>query len=58
LTLGYSLQANRKTNEGNKDNPDRDKQFNFINEKTKEFQSNNQPVISIDTSNVRLGFCM
>ena len=47
--LGYSLQANRKTYEGSKDNPDRDKQFSFINDKTKAFQSNNQPVISVDT---------
>lgn len=47
--LGYSLQANRKTNEGSQDHPDRDKQFNFINEKTKGFQDNNQPVISVDT---------
>jgi transposase len=47
--LGYSLQSNRKTDEGSKDNPDRDKQFNFINEKTKEFQNKNFPVLSVDT---------
>ena len=47
--MDYSLQANRKTDEGSKDNPDRDKQFNFINEKIKEFQKGNQPVISVDT---------
>lgn len=45
---GYSLQANRKTNEGGK-HPDRNEQFNFINEKTKEFQKNNFPVLSVDT---------
>lgn len=47
--LEYSLQANSKTAEGSKINPDRDKQFNFINEKTKKFQKNNNPVISVDT---------
>jgi len=46
---GYSLQSNRKTNEGSKNNPDRDSQFNFINEKVKEFQKNNYPIISVDT---------
>jgi len=46
---GYSLQANRKTNEGSKDNPDRNEQFNLINEKTKEFQKKNFPVLSVDT---------
>jgi hypothetical protein len=46
--LGYSLQANRKTNEGG-NHPDRDSQFNFINKKTKRFQKNKCPVISVDT---------
>ncbi len=46
--LGFSLQANRKTHEG-KSHPDRDSQFNFINNKTKEFQKNNFPVLSVDT---------
>lgn len=46
--LGYSLQANRKTNEGG-NHPDRDSQFNFINEKTKRFQKKECPVISVDT---------
>ena len=45
---GYSLQANRKTDEG-KNHPDRNEQFGFINEKTKEFQRNNFPVLSVDT---------
>ena len=44
---GYSLQANKKTKEGG-DHPDRDEQFRFINEKTKRFQFNVQPVISVD----------
>jgi hypothetical protein len=47
-TLGYSLQANKKTYEGKKDNPDRDAQFTYIGEKTKQFQKNSHPVISVD----------
>lgn len=50
---GYSLQANRKTKEGGS-NPDRDAQFNFISNKTKDFQSRNQPVISVDTKKKEL----
>jgi len=46
--LGYSLQANKKTIEGTS-HPDRDQQFNHINEKCKEFQEEKQPVISVDT---------
>ena len=46
--LGYSLQANRKTNEG-KSHPDRDAQFLYIYEKVKNFQRAKQPVISVDT---------
>jgi len=46
--MGYSLQANRKTNEGG-NHPDRNEQFHFINDKTKDFQKRNQPVISVDT---------
>ena len=51
--LGYSLQANRKVKEGS-DNPDRDAQFNFISNKTKDFLSRNQPVISVDTKKKEL----
>jgi hypothetical protein len=47
LSIGYSLQANRKTDEGSKEE-DRDRQFCHINEKSKEFISENQPVISVD----------
>jgi hypothetical protein len=43
----YSLQANRKTKEGGK-HPDRDAQFEFIDEKSKSFIAKNQPVISVD----------
>lgn len=46
--LGYSLQANRKTEEG-KSHPDRDAQFRFINKRVKSFQRRKQPVISVDT---------
>ena len=46
--IGYSLQSNKKTIEG-KNHEDRDKQFDFINNKTKEFQQKKQPVISVDT---------
>jgi transposase len=47
--LGYSLQANKKTIEGTDDHPDRDDQFNHINEKCKTFQDEKQPVISVDS---------
>lgn len=47
--LGYSLQANQKTKEGSANHPDRDQQFNYINEQTAVFQLRNQPVISVDT---------
>lgn len=45
----YSLQANKKTIEWTKDNPDRNAQFEFINNKAKLFIELNQPVISVDT---------
>jgi Rhodopirellula transposase DDE domain len=47
-TLGYSLQSNRKTEEGT-DHPDRDAQFQFIYRQVKRFQRQGQPVISVDT---------
>ena len=50
---GYSLMANRKTDEGSS-SPDRDQQFNFIYSKTKRFQENNNPVISVDTKKKEL----
>jgi hypothetical protein len=46
--LGYSLQSNRKTQEG-ADHPDRDAQFQFIYRQVKRFQRQRQPVISVDT---------
>jgi transposase len=51
--LGYSLQANRKTEEG-KDHPDRNAQFEYINKKVKAFQRRGQPVISVDTKKKEL----
>lgn len=47
--MDYSLQANKKSCEGAKDNPDRDAQFKYIARKTEIFQGQNQPVISVDT---------
>ena len=42
--LGFSLQANKKTLEGAR-HPDRDAQFEHINQKIKDFQSTSQPAI-------------
>src|SRR5271165_170899 len=47
-TLGYSLQSNRKTEEG-ADHPDRNAQFQFIYRQVKRLQRHGQPVISVDT---------
>ena len=46
--MGYSLQANRKTREGI-DHPDRNAQFEYINDHGKRFLNADQPVISVDT---------
>lgn len=51
--LGFSLQGNRKVKEGS-NHPDRDRQFNFINSKAKDFQKRNEPVISVDTKKKEL----
>jgi len=51
---GFSLQASRKTIEGDTIHPDRDAQFQHINKKTKQFVEENQPVISIDTKKKEL----
>jgi Rhodopirellula transposase DDE domain len=47
---GYSLQANRKTKEG-QEHPDRDAQFGYINQRVRAFQRQRQPVISVDAKN-------
>ncbi len=46
--MGYSLQANRKTQEGSS-HPDRNAQFEHINETVQKYQKDAQPVISVDT---------
>ena len=51
--LGYSLQANKKTVEGSH-SPDRNEQFEYIYQKTKEFQDADQPVISVDAKKKEL----
>ncbi len=51
--LGYSLQSNRKTLEGNS-HPDRNVQFEHIYHQVKVFQSNGDPVISVDTKKKEL----
>jgi len=50
---GYSLQANRKTREGNQ-HPDRNAQFEHINQQVMTFHSQRQPVISVDTKKKEL----
>ena len=50
---GYSLQSNRKTQEGTH-HPDRDAQFRYINRLVKAFQRRGQPVISVDTKKKEL----
>jgi len=50
---GFSLQANRKTDEG-KGHPDRNSQFEHIHNKINEFQENKQPVISVDAKKKEL----
>ena len=45
---GYSLQANRKTQEG-ADHPDRDAQFLFIYRQVQRYQRKKRPVISVET---------
>lgn len=50
---GYSLQANRKTREGNQ-SPHRNAQFEYINSQAQRFQKDHQPVISVDTKKKEL----
>jgi Rhodopirellula transposase DDE domain len=51
--LGYSLQSNRKTEEG-RDHPDRDAQFRHINATVQRALTKRQPVISVDTKRKEL----
>jgi hypothetical protein len=50
---GYSLQSNRKTEEG-EDHPDRDAQFRHINTQVKRALAMETPVISVDTKKKEL----
>jgi Rhodopirellula transposase DDE domain len=51
--MGYSLQANRKTREGDR-HIDRDAQFHYINARAKAFLAAHEPVISVDTKKKEL----
>jgi transposase len=51
--LGYSLQGNRKTQEG-KSHPDRNAQFEHITGRTRAFHRSGDPVISVDTKKKEL----
>ena len=50
---GYSLQANRKTREGNQ-HMDRDAQFQYINARAASFLKDGRPVVSVDTKKKEL----
>lgn len=50
---GYSLQGNRKTNEGTS-HPDRNAQFEYINRRVKRQLTAHQPAISVDTKKKEL----
>ena len=52
-SMGYSLQANRKTREGGH-HIDRDAQFHYINAQAKAFLAAREPVISVDTKKKEL----
>jgi transposase len=51
--MGYSLQAPSKQKEGTQ-NPDRDAQFNYLNDTAASFVKDGQPVISCDTKKKEL----
>lgn len=51
--MNYSLQANQKTREGGK-HPDRNAQFEHINEQVKRYQAAGQPVLSVDAKKKEL----
>jgi Rhodopirellula transposase DDE domain len=50
---GYSLQSPRKTREG-KQHPDRNAQFEYLNQQVERFQKRRQPTISVDTKKKEL----
>ena len=47
-SMGFSLQANRKTREGTQ-HPDRDAQFHYINQTAKDAIAAGEPIISVDS---------
>jgi hypothetical protein len=51
--MGYSLQSNRKTEEG-EDHPDRDAQFQHINTTVRAALARRLPVVSVDTKKKEL----
>ena len=51
---GFTLQSNRKSQEGRSSHPDRDAQFRYINDAVVGFQKSGQPVISVDTKKKEL----
>jgi hypothetical protein len=51
--MNYSLQGNRKTEEG-ADHPDRDAQFQYINDQVRRALAGRRPVISVDTKKKEL----
>ena len=51
--MDYSLQGNRKTEEGS-DHPDRDAQFHYINDHVRRALAAGRPVISVDTKKKEL----
>ena len=53
IQAGYSLQANRKTREGN-GHPDRNAQFEYLNASVQRFDRRGQPAISVDTKKKEL----
>ena len=51
--LGYTLQSNKKSQEGG-NSPDRDAQFEHINDTAVQFIGENQPIISVDAKKKEL----
>ena len=52
--MDYSLQANKKTSEGKDNHPDRDAQFQYINQQVKKTFDDKTPAISVDTKKKEL----
>jgi hypothetical protein len=49
VAMGYSKQVNQKLLQAGESHPDRNSQFEYINEKASTFLSEGEPVISVDT---------